>query len=316
MVTPRQFDSLLKTNRIDYRKIFKDNHFLSVVSKKPRDINFFVPVRGRSEFLMPIINYTNWAAKKVNSKVRITIIENDTAPLLMDKVLSKDADYVFIPTAISQSQNLFAKSLCYNIGFLKTPKTVWNIFHDLDILPESDYFVKLQSYLSKNPKWVQPYAKKRVLRLSKDYTHRICANPSNPYQLGLHDTFKESVPGSPGGSIVVRAVDFLQIGGYDPELFYGYSPEDSFFWTKLELIYKEIPGCMGSHFAGSATYTDSPPIEVYHMHHENLAHKNPHYERMLDIRSSFWGYQYPERMKIVEEKAKILKDAFDMCRGE
>jgi len=316
MIAPNQMIKAIRCNVINYKKILTDDSCIKVIARKPRDINFFLPVRGREQFLFPILNYTNWAAKKVNSKVRITVIENDTAPLMMDKVLSKDADYIFIPNNLAQAKGLFAKSLCYNVGFLKTPKTVWNIFHDLDILPEPNYFVKLEKYLAKNPKWVQPYAKKRVLRLNKDYTNKICANPNNCYALGLDGTFTESVPGSPGGSIVVRTIDFLRIGGYDPEIFYGYSPEDSFLWTKLELIYKDIKECLSTHFVGSATYADSPPIEVYHMYHETLESSNPHYAEMTDARCSFWGYNQSDRLTVIKEKEKILNEAFSLCRED
>jgi hypothetical protein len=40
-----------------------------------------------------------------------------------------------------------------------------------------------------------------------------------------------------GGSILVKYQRFVEVGGYEPELFFGWSQEDYFFKEKLEQTY-------------------------------------------------------------------------------
>jgi hypothetical protein len=52
------------------------------------------------------------------------------------------------------------------------------------------------------------------------------------------------------------------VGGYDPQVFWGYAPEDQLFWLKVESI-------------TSIAYGDSPRLPLIHLWHPNVATKNP-----------------------------------------
>jgi predicted glycosyltransferase involved in capsule biosynthesis len=136
----------------------------------------------------------------------------------------------------------------------------------------------------------------------------ITSNKDLILDLATVNDFQPAMPGSTGGSILVRRDTFLSVGGFDPELFYGYGPEDSFFWSKLETLEKRVDP-INWHFAGGGMFADDPPIDVYHMYHEPKWFSNPDEPRMLDIRHSFWHYQHEEKCQIVAEKRRILQEA-------
>lgn len=310
MLTPNQVLESINNNAIRYQKIVSDKNFIKVISQDERDFNIFIPVRGRFGFFKPFINYLKIAAQNSMYKVKTIIIENDTKPTY-DKLLDKDIDYVFIPTIVSQSQNMFAKALCYNIGFMLTKKTKWNIFHDLDILVDIDFFQNLSIYIDKNPNWIQPYSDKRVMLLTPSVSKGIVMEPNKHFILKNPINYTKSKQGCPGGSIIVKSNDFISVGGYDPEIFWGYSPEDSFFWTKLELIYQKIEYKMTTHFHGSATFADNPSIDVYHLYHPLQSCNNPQYDYMLELLDSFWKFRYEDRKKIIDCKREFLVKGFN-----
>jgi len=282
----------------DYTSVFRSPKTIISLGNAPRDINIFLPVRGRLNFLRPCLNYIQRAALEVGIKASIVVIENDAVPQYKNFCTQEGVDYIFIPNSISCSGGCFAKALCYNVGFMVVQKTEWNIFHDLDILIDRDFFKKLKTYLSDNTTWVQPYTKKRVLRLDPSETHKIVMNPHILF--GLEGMGTPSNPGSPGGSIVVKSSDFINVGGYDPEVFYGYSPEDSFFWAKLEVLHKQIDKVFETHFQGSAIYADDPAIEVYHLDHQNTQGSNPNYMLMLRYLRIYFTLPYSDKRKIVD----------------
>lgn len=317
------FISAMTSNHIDYYSIYKNNKKNFFISNENRDINVFLPIRKREKFLIPCIQHLKNSAKISGAKIRIVLIENDEKPLFKDIAIKQNIDYIFIPKDVTKSEGAFAKSLCYNIGWIASKKTQWDIFHDIDILVEEGYFSKLLLYFKKKPNWIQPYTKKRVLRLSKEYTDKIVNENNKIFPLGLPGTFTVSNPGSPGGSIVVRNSDFEKIGGYDPELFWGYSPEDTFFWTKLEIIYANRPGNPDVHikkfstpFYKSATYADDPPIEVYHMDHPLMVNTNKKYNLMLDMLRSFWNFPNIKRIEIIQYKESVLKNYYNKIKKE
>jgi hypothetical protein len=294
----------IEDRKIDYPLIFRHPEFqtnlnLGSYSETP-DLNFFVPVRGRTQFFKPFIRYAKYAESESKLKVNFVIIENDVKPLYKDLCEKERVDYIFIPTSVSYSDGIFAKSLCYNIGFLLSQRSEWNVFHDLDILIDDSYFNKVSKYLESNPSWVQPYTKKRVILLGPMSSSVIINSDSTIVNFSSLPDKKESAVGAPGGSIVVRSSDFIKVGGFDPELFFGYSPEDSFFWTKLEILYGANSNNFKTHFQGKGVHADDPPIEVYHLHHAPAINENKYYKYMLDILHSYWNYSIEDRKDILQ----------------
>lgn len=306
--TPDAIVDLISSNKIDYSKIISDDRFYKSIKEEVLDITILIPVKDRISFFNPSVHYLKTAANLSSYKIKIVYVENDYTPKFKNMCAEAGTDYIFIPTEISQSNRFFAKSLCYNIGYILTPKTKWYIFHDLDILVDKDFFIKLGFYIQKSPRWIQSYTKKRVLFLSENVTRELRSNNFlDLSKLTDKDAVAPYPMGSTWGSIAVRSNVFEEIGGYDPEIFYGYAPEDIFFWTKLEASTKRIDH-INSCFQGGGLYADDPAIEVYHMSHERGENSNPHHMSMRNILGSFFGYKYEDKMKIIYLKRDFLEN--------
>jgi hypothetical protein len=298
--------NLVHSNKIDYPKILSNCIYIKRMERA--DINLYIPIKNRMPFIEPCIRYLKEAIKLSPYSVKIVIIENNHTPDSFNKIEALGLDYVFIPLEISQSENMFAKSLAYNIGYLLSEPTKWNIFHDLDILIGPDYFNKLKVYLDKNPRWVQPYTMRRVLRLSEEYTNKICSGNYVDLEKIPGGHVEASNPGSPGGSIVIRSDVFEEVGGYDPELFFGYAPEDDFLWTKLEASTNKLD-IINSCFATGGVFANDPAIEVCHMFHMSVENENTRYRDMLGYRLSYYRYQHPDKIAFINKKREIFKGA-------
>jgi hypothetical protein len=290
--------NILRDRSIDYTAIIKDPAFVSDINPDTADVNVFIPFKDRTKFLKPCISYMSRAKSSSKLKIRIVILENDDKPINRDVCKELGVDYAHVPMSLTNTNGLIAKSLMHNIGYLVTPRAHWSLFHDVDILVNSDYFSKLEHYLKKDPKWVQPYALKRVQRLSRGITNEICSGTYHELSKLPEGAVAPSNPGSPGGSIVVRSDVFEQAGGYDPELFYGYAPEDAFFWVKLECLYNVIEHTTTC-FSNGAVYANDPRIEVYHMDHDSVEGLNDASGNMRLMLESFLTYEYGDKMKVI-----------------
>jgi hypothetical protein len=297
---------LLYNNKISYEDIKKDIVHKNI-SKNPKDINVIIGIRDRKSFLPVCVRYLKRSIKESSLKINITIIEQSNIPEYVDVCKELDVDYIYIPNHIIKKGQSYNRSFCFNVGYLLTTPSTWYLFHDIDILVDNDFFKNISIYLDKNPKWLQTYTQRRVLLLDQESTSLIINNP-NIVNLKDIKGYKEATQGSTGGSILVRNDVFLDVGGFDPELFYGYGPEDSFFWSKLEVNNKPI-NIMYDHFQGGGVFADDPAIEVFHMYHKPMCYSNPDEWIMLKIRESFWNYTYNDKIKIIQEKKRILKQA-------
>ena len=303
---PETLLSMLSENKVDYSSITSNSCFYSDVKDMQADITILIPVRDRLSFFKPSVHYIKEAALNSGLNINLVYVENDTRQKYRGCCEEAGVGYVFIPTATSKSHGLFAKSLCYNVGFLVSPKTEWYLFHDLDILPEKAFFSKLRLYLQKCPKWLQPYTLKRVRLVAAEVTGVICSGKFVSLSTLSSRDAAPANPGSTGGSILVRRDMFERVGGYDPELFFGYAPEDLFFWTKLEAV-SGSPGPSTSCFLGEGSYADDPAIEVYHLKHACSALKNPYHEDMLKIQSSFLEYGSTDKLSLIAHKKQTLE---------
>lgn len=303
----QKLSQMVKENAVDYSKIFSDALYIEEMrwdGDEP-DISFFVPVKGRVRFLKPLVEYVRRSIAYTKKRVHIVVAENDAYPKFQEQCEKLGVSYIYVPLSASYSKGLFAKSLMYNICYMRSPRAKYSIFHDLDILVERDYFKKLEAYLKPEPIWVQPYTKRRVMRLSGHITDQICSGKVVDLSVLRLPHASPSNPGSTGGSIVIRSDMFEKVGGYDPELFYGYAPEDSFIWTKLETLVKPLDH-INDCFQGGAVYADDPPIEVYHMEHLSTENQNKKHNDMRDMLGAFWIYRSREKDEFVELKRSLI----------
>lgn len=243
------------------------------------DVSIIIPVKRRRKNTKFVIPYLSNLVRCALIKVSLTLVEYDSAPQYRSLCEEYNINYVFIP----QLEKRFWKALIQNIGALLNQKTNYYLFYDVDCIVPSDFFLKLENYMDVSV--LQPYSGKRLFSVSLDLSNKI---RSGKFDLSELSTFTPGVepdnPGSTGGLIMVRKDVFEKVGGYDPELFWDYSPEDNFFFEKCKHV-SEI------------TFADD--VDVYHLYHKSLRGMNP-FNHTMDL---FFEY-----FKKYEDKGSYISD--------
>ncbi len=100
--------------------------------------------------------------------------------------------------------------------------------------------------------------------------------------------------GAPGGSILVERSLFFDVGGYDDDLFLANSPEDAYFWEKIDTIDK--------------MYTaNNPKIDIFHMYHPPTYMGNPFINQMKKTYEDFKSLSLKEKTKIINIRSEQFK---------
>jgi hypothetical protein len=219
--------------------------------KKKYWLTIIIPVRGRINFLTPLIISLKRSIDNYNKKINIIVVEESKFPEHKENCRINDIDYFYI-----ESHNrYFNKSLCNNIGAMLYKNSEYFLFHDLDCLVKEDFISNIfENLLSKELKCIQTFDKRRVLYMNENITEEILNGNITIDEVESNELIEGNCC-APGGSILIKNDLFFEVGGYDPELFYGWSPEDLFFWDKVETL-ENIGIC------------DKPKNEIYHMYHE------------------------------------------------
>jgi len=276
--------NIIDTNRFD---VF----YKEIKNKKPYkkfDISVIIPVRGRIDFVDISLSHLKSAIEKTNLKINITIVEHSTNREYYEICKSYGIGYYWI----NSLENKFNKCLSHNIGALLNKNSKYFLFHDLDCLVYDNFFLNLmENKESKKSECLQTFFNRRVLYLNEQQTRNILNKEININDINLEEV-KEGDYGAPGGSIFVNKELFFNVGGYDPELFYGWSPEDIFFWNKVETLEK-------------IHSVDNPKNELLHLHHEIQSNNDSLILEELyeDIKKLGDGVLN----QIVEYKSEILK---------
>jgi hypothetical protein len=245
--------NIIDSNRFDtfYKEIKKKK------SNKKFDISIIIPVRGRIDFLNICLTHLKSAINRTNLKINITIIEHSNKREYYEICKSNDIGYYWI----NSLENKFNKCLCHNIGSLLNKNSNYFLFHDLDCLVYDNFLINLiENKEYKKSECLQTFYNRRVLYLNEVQTEKLINNRITINEINLDDV-REGDYGAPGGSILVNKDLFFSVGGYDPELFYGWSPEDIFFWDKIETIEK-------------IHSVDNPKNELLHLHHQIQSDKD------------------------------------------
>lgn len=245
--------NLVNTNKKkDYYKLTQNKKQL-----KKYEISVIIPIRDRTYFVKPVIDSFKKAIKYSNKKIGIMIVEHSTEPLAKKDAKSLDIDYFWVQ---SKKDEPFNKCLCHNIGAIMNKQSQFFLFHDLDCLVYDDFFINIDENIkNKNAEALQCFKGRRVLCLDEETTTKIINNEIDFREISLNNNPNISATnyGAPGGSILVKNETFFHIGGFDPEIFSGYSPEDKFFWIKLNS-------------KNQIHSSDNPVIEVLHMYHKKM----------------------------------------------
>jgi len=289
----------INNNIINYKDIFDRNNI--VPSNLMCDIAVCIGVRGRQEYLCQVIKYIEAAAEKTSLNICIFVVEHDITENIKTHVKK-----FFINQLTTNTKELYSRSLCANIGFLCGGiNSKWFMYHDSDLLMDENFFLNMEPYLNGNPLWLQPYTEQRVINLSQTTTDIILNDQQIDFTDSCNWASTQNKKGAPGGSIVVRNDVFKRVGGFDPEIFYGYAPEDSMFWVKLECLVKPIEKIDCCH-QGGAVYVTDPDMKLYHLWHTHQLQQNPDHNIMHDTLIDFWNYDYAEKMNIINLKRDLF----------
>lgn len=279
-------DNILEKRVIDYDHIRSSGTFI-LNNKQNAFINFIIPVRGRSNFIQKTIESIKFAAYKfkkdfLSEDVNITVCEHSELPEHQLICLKLGVDYIWI-----KSEEKFNKCLAMNTAAFFTPKTKWLLFHDVDCIIKSDFFINVFENIEKKKcEAIQTFSDRRVLYLDDSKTNQFLKGLIEINKLVEGPGIKAGVHGAPGGSICITRSLFFKIGGYDPYYFVSYAPEDIFFWRKAE-VYGIFETCT------------SPRNEIYHLNHPRVTIDGGELMAMEILKTSF------EKLSI-EEKLKLL----------
>jgi predicted glycosyltransferase involved in capsule biosynthesis len=188
------------------------------------------------------------------------------------------------------------------MGALYSPICKYFIFHDLDCLIQSDFFTNLLKNISnKNCKAIQCFQQRRVLYCNNELTKEIIKGgvnidslKINPPQVDLPRLGGQIMLGAPGGSIMVERSLFFEVGGYDDHLFLANSPEDAYFWEKIDTIDKMFA-------------SENPPIDVFHMYHSPTYFNNPQISEMKKVFEEFKHLSKEKKIEIIKERSEYIK---------
>lgn len=290
----------IKAKKIDYNKVKEDSVIIIQNPKSSYDINFLITARGRTDFAQPMYDSFKAAAEKSPLNITYTVVEHSENPEHSKFCKKNKLNYIWIKSVPGE---LFNKCLSYNMGVFFGHKSKYCLFHDIDCLVQSHFFINLFDNIShKQCRVIQCFTGRRVLYINEQFTPKVISGEFPVDKLSL-DMPEVDFPrmggqvmiGAPGGSIMVERDLFFEVGGYDAELFLANSPEDAFFWVKIDTIDK-------------MHVSDDPNIELYHMYHPPTWMNNPHVSEMQIINNTFKELSVEDKKEIINLKAEIIKE--------
>ncbi len=285
----------IEDNKIDYKKIVEDNVFVVYDNFDLFDVSVIIPVRDRENFAGPLYQSFKIAAENSGLKISFTFVEHSESPKHSKFCKMNSVNYFWIK---SNPGELFNKCLAHNIGAMFSAKSKYLLFHDIDCLVQSNFFNNLFDNISNQKcKAIQNFTGRRVLYINEQLTDKIVGNKFDVDNLSidLDEVTPPNIVGAPGGSITIERDLFFEVGGYDPELFLANSPEDVFFWDKVDVV-------------GKMHISDNPDIEIYHMNHRPTYYDNPRIDEMKDIHHTFTNMSDEEKKEIIKLKSEMIQE--------
>ena len=301
----------LENNKFSYEKI-KEESYIGLLSEDMYDLNVIVGFKGRKEFWEPIIQSFTEAIKyheKINPygwKICLTMVEHSEFQLAR-KWLDGKVNYIYTPGNV---QDQYSRSFAYNFGVKYGNIANYYLLHDLDILVKKNFFSELYDNFQHITQgndvvcdYMQSYGGRRVLYISQDLTREVLKD------ISLINSYIQSSPGisppmyngqlalgSKGGSIFINRSTFNEIGGFDPELFWGYAAEDQMIWEKLKVV------------TGREIFADNPPIDMFHMWHPPTFASNPLLYQMENYFLQFKNMSLEDKQKYIQIKQKLFNE--------
>jgi len=293
--TNKTINEIIEDNAIDYKKVLDDNISCIYNEMDLYDVSVIIPVRNRMRFAEPMYNSFLKAAEKSGLKIAYTVVEHSENPDHSKFCKKNKINYMWIK---SEPQELFNKCLAHNMGVFFSVKSKYILFHDIDCLMQSDFFINLfENIKNQKAKAIQNFTGRRVLYIHTELTNKVVAGTYDVDALNIShpEISPPKLVGAPGGSITIDRELFFEVGGYDPELFLANSPEDAFFWQKVDIIDKMY-------------ICDTPDIELYHMYHAPTWMNNPRIHEMEAINHNFKLMSEESKKEVIQLKADMIKE--------
>lgn len=265
----------------------------------PRKI--VIPCLGRKENLVPTLKRLQMINLPREGYRPVTcIVEHSPFPDLDKIAMDFQCEYLWIfldPRNCELPVGQFNKALCYDKSFLFTSPAEWYLFHDNDVLVPRDFWRRIDENVERaNTKFLQPYTHRSLLNTVKEVAETLRENVSLADEKLTEDMIYPIIPGAPGGSLYLHRQRYLEVGGHDPNFFWGYGPEDKFFFEKLKLL-------------EPISFADEPPIEMIHLWHPSAENNNPFRFQMDWFTHVFFkGKTLDEKISYMKNKRNILEN--------
>ncbi len=281
----------VNNNHINYDEIIKSSYIKLYNREIEYDINIIIPVRDRPHFLDLLIDSFK-IAEISNIKVNYVVVEHSERSFYITTCYNKKIDYIHIP---SNKDEIFNKCLCHNIGVFVSKKSKYILFHDLDCIPQKTFFKNLfENIRNTNSDFIQTFTNRRVLACDETITNNLLKKTVNINELTkTSEGVTISDVGAPGGSVCIEYKLFFKIGGFDPELFIGYAPEDQFFWDKAITL--------------SNTNSCNKPInELFHLYHDKQIYDANQFSKMVSYCVNYNSLNYNKKNKFLMFKSSLI----------
>jgi predicted glycosyltransferase involved in capsule biosynthesis len=284
----------IQRENIDYDLLRQENVSLIYNKDDFFDINFIITVRGRLGFAKPMYDSFVKAVNSINMKICYTVVEHSVNPEHSKFCKNNKINYIWIK---SPENGMFNKCLAYNCGVIFGPKSKYVLLHDIDCLIQHNFFhLLMDNYENKKFRAIQCFVDRRVMYCNQDVTNELISKTIDVDI--LHEDYYGVNPppilGAPGGSIMVERDLFFEVGGYEEAFFQGNSPEDAFFWQKVDTISKMWT-------------SDFPRINIYHMNHPVTYYDNPRINEMVAILESFKEMSHEDKIRYIQAKSESIK---------
>lgn len=293
---------VVNQNRIDYAEI-RALSKINLLSDGECDINVIIGFQGRYNFLDTTIRtfkeairyyFDNKTESNKFTNILLTFVEHDIAPYSEERLIG-DVNYIYTPGNV---RAIYSRSFAYNFGVKYSNKAKYYLLHDLDIVVKKDFFLRLERNLTPEVQCLQPFGGRCVLYVNPLWTERLLETTLDHNELENNPPWvsEPELKGSKGGSILITGEAFSRVGGFDPEIFWGYAVEDQMFWSK---VLDEI---------GHIEYADNPHIDVFHMYHEPVWDSNPLEGAMREVWHYYQSLSLEDRLAFLKYKSDLFKN--------
>lgn len=262
----------------------------------PRKI--VIPCFKRLENLEPVLKrFEMIEAPKEGFKPQILLVEHSPYPEMELIARKYNCEWIWIFLDVRTPFlpfGQFNKALAYDKAFIYGTPASWYLFHDNDVLVPNDFWSRLDANVKRSgTQFIQPYTHRCLICLKPEAAEEMRKDLARMDTPIPPEDIYELVPGAPGGSLYITRQRYLEVGGHDPTLSWGYGPEDSMFWDKLQTV-------------EPIAYADEPPIELVHLWHPSSAPNNPLLHQMNWFVKVFFANKTLEEKKAYMGMKRLL----------